>query len=164
LQKPGRRREIPSTVAGLGLIRASVGNQDGTSHLILQGISRIELAETVRYKPYRVQRIRPLNTTGTESVAVDALAAKVLELVAERLDLGFDLPVHIFNQLRRMETTKPGECSPVASFKEMIHYLSKLDDPDRLADLVSCTLLPTFFVGGDSTRTEKPRFVRSTSP
>jgi ATP-dependent Lon protease len=58
------------------------------------------------------------------------------------LDLGFDLPVHIFNQLRRMETTKPGECSPVASFKEMIHYLSKLDDPDRLADLVSCTLLP----------------------
>ena len=44
MQKPGSTRETPSPVAGLGLIRVSVGHRDGTSHLILQGLARVELA------------------------------------------------------------------------------------------------------------------------
>src|SRR5688572_2364011 len=60
MQKPGNIRETPSRVAGLGLIRVAVQNSDGTSHLILQGVARVELAETVRYRPYRLHRIRPL--------------------------------------------------------------------------------------------------------
>src|SRR5437868_9580931 len=59
MQKPGRIRETPSSVAGLGLIRVSVDNPDGTSHLILQGVTRVELAETLQYKPYRTHRVRP---------------------------------------------------------------------------------------------------------
>src|SRR5216117_2606878 len=53
MQKPGRARETPCVVAGLGLIRASVARKDGTSNLVLQGITRVELAQTLRYKPYR---------------------------------------------------------------------------------------------------------------
>src|ERR1700677_334490 len=49
MQKPGRSRETPSPVAGLGLIRVSVGHQDGPSHLVLQGLARVELEEPVRY-------------------------------------------------------------------------------------------------------------------
>src|SRR6516162_8902811 len=60
MQKPGNTRETPLPVAGLGLIRVSVGHRDGTSDLILQGLARVELEETVRYKPYRIQRIKPL--------------------------------------------------------------------------------------------------------
>jgi Lon protease-like protein len=141
MQRPGRTREIPSTVAGLGLIRASVANRDGTSHLILQGLARIELAEIVRYKPYRVQRIRRLETTASDSVVVDALTAKVLELVAERLEQGLELPVHILKQLRQTEEEDDSELSPVLSLKQVIKYLAKLENPDHLADLVSCTLL-----------------------
>ena len=62
MQKPGSPRGTPSPVAGLGLIRVSVGHRDGTSHLILQGIARVELEEAGRTKPYRIQRIRPLRT------------------------------------------------------------------------------------------------------
>lgn len=142
MQKPGRTREIPSAVAGLGLIRASVSNRDGTSHLILQGLARVELAETVRYKPYRVQRIRQLETTGNDSVAVDALTAKVLELVGERLEQGLDLPVHALKQLRQLEEIDESAPSPAFSLKQVINYLTKLENPDHLADLVSCTLLP----------------------
>ncbi len=142
MQKPGRTREIPSTVAGLGLIRASVNNRDGTSHLILQGITRIELNETVRYKPYRVQRIRPLHTTGNDNLAVDALTAKVLELVGERLEQGLDLPVQALKQLRQLEGEDDEADSAVFSLKQVINYLAKLDNADHLADLVSCTLLP----------------------
>src|SRR5215468_9744253 len=75
MQKPGSTRESPAPVAGLGLIRVSVGHRDGTSHLILQGLARVELEQTVRYKPYRVQRIRPLSTPPCDSVAADALLA-----------------------------------------------------------------------------------------
>src|SRR5437899_10056830 len=83
MQRPGTTRETPAPVAGLGLIRASVGHRDGTSHLILQGIARVGLEETVRYKPYRIQRIRPLQTPPCDTVKVDALVAKVRELLEE---------------------------------------------------------------------------------
>src|SRR5512140_1271838 len=62
MQKPGSARESPTPVAGLGLIRVSVGHRNGTSHLILQGLARVELEEAVRYRPYRIHRIRPLHT------------------------------------------------------------------------------------------------------
>lgn len=141
LQKPGRNRETPSHVAGLGLVRASVGNRDGTSHLVLQGIARITLDRAVRYKPYRVQRIKPLETTGGDSVVVDALAAKVLELVSIRLEQGFELPVHVLRQLSRSDGPEPS-ASPMFSLKQVIQYLVSLENPDQMADLISCALLP----------------------
>src|SRR5476651_510174 len=92
MQKPGRSRETPSPIAGLGLIRVSVGHSDGTSHLILQGIARVQLRETVRYKPYRIQRIQPLASPPCKEVVIDALLAKVRELLEERVDLGINFP------------------------------------------------------------------------
>ena len=129
MRRPGSSRETPLPVAGVGLIRVSVGHKDGTSHLILQGLARVELAETVRYKPYRVQRIRPLPTPPCDSVAADALLAKVRELVRERLNLG--LPFSF-----------PGEQPPKFPAKEVIGYLDSISNPEQAADLVSCAVLP----------------------
>jgi len=44
MRRPGTSREVPSPIAGLGLIRVSVGHRDGTSHLILQGLARVTSA------------------------------------------------------------------------------------------------------------------------
>lgn len=142
IQKPGRVRETPSAIAGLGLIRASVLKKDGTSNLILQGIARVELAETVRSKPYRVARIRPLKSVTTDSVVVDALSAKVLELVAERLKQGFELPIPILKQIVELNAPDLGDALSAHALREGIKYLAELRDPEQLADLVSCTLLP----------------------
>src|SRR5580765_4295539 len=79
MQKPGRVRETPCTVAGLGLIRVSVGHNDGTSHLILQGLARVELLRTVQTKPYRIASIRTLERPTSDTVVIDALVAKVQE-------------------------------------------------------------------------------------
>ena len=138
LQKPGRKRESPCSVAGLGLIRVSVDHKDGTSHLILQGLTRVELRETVQYKPYRVHAIRPLTTEPTDSVAVDALVAKVHELVERRLKLHpaplpFPLP---------KKGGKGNAGSLPFSMKEILEYLNNLPDAAQIADLVSCALLP----------------------
>ena len=136
MQQPGKRRGTPSPVAGLGLIRVSVGHDDGTSHLILQGLARVELAETVCYKPYRVQRIRPLASPPCNDVAVDALLAKVRELLEEWVELDLPLPFP-FSQGAKAEAAGQAEFSP----KEVLNYLDKLTDPEQVADLVSCAVL-----------------------
>ena len=137
MQKPGRSRETPCPIAGLGLIRVSVGHHDGTSHLILQGLTRVKLRETVQYKPYRVQRIQPLVAEEADNVTVDALIAKVHELVERRLDLApFPSP---FPMKQKGET---GPHQPaVFSKKEVLHYLEQLPGADQVADLVTCALL-----------------------
>src|SRR5947199_9949279 len=58
MQKPGRSRETPCPVAGLGLIRVSVDHEDGTSPLIVQGLTRVELGDPVQQKPSRIHHLR----------------------------------------------------------------------------------------------------------
>ena len=137
MQKPGRTRETPSPVAGLGLIRVSVGHQDGTSHLVLQGLARVELEAPVRYKPYRIQRIRPLEIPSCDTVAVDALVAKVRELLAERIDLGLSFPFPVMSPGKREGSPEP----PSFSAKEVMRYLDSISDPEHVVDLVSCAVL-----------------------
>ena len=139
MQKPGTARETPAPVAGLGLIRVSVGHRDGTSHLILQGLARVELEETVRYKPYRVQRIKPLLTPPCDNVKVDALVAKVRELLQERIELGLPFPFPVMSQAGQGNTSP---APPSFSPKEILGYLDSINDPEQAADLVSCAVLP----------------------
>ena len=139
MQKPGSTREIPAPVAGLGLIRVAVGHRDGTSHLILQGLARVELEQTVRYRPYRVQRIRHLQTPPCNNVMVDALVVRVRELLEERVQLGLPFPFPV------MATDKADNISdaPSVSPMEIMHYLDSITDPEQAADLVSCAVLPS---------------------
>jgi ATP-dependent Lon protease len=138
MQKPGRTREIPSLVAGLGLIRVSVRHRDGTSHLILQGLARVELEQTVRYRPYRIQRIRPLETPPCDNVRVDALVGKVRELLQVRLELGLPFPFPVMTGGQTDSDPSPSSVSP----KEIMRYLDAITDPEQTADLVSCAVLP----------------------
>jgi len=138
MQRPGSTRETPSPVAGLGLIRVSVGHRDGTSHLILQGIVRVELEETVRYKPYRIQKIRPLRTPPCDTVKVDALVTKVRELLEERIALGLPFPFPVMSP----EKSEPAKPTPALPPKEILNYLDSINDPEQAADLVSCAVLP----------------------
>ncbi len=75
-RKPGSRHELPVAVAGLGVIRVSVGHRDGTSHLIRHGVARVRPAVTVRTRPCRVARIQPL--------ASDLVSCAVIPDAAER--------------------------------------------------------------------------------
>ena len=138
MQKPGHVREVPSNVAGLGLLRVCVRNPDGTYHLILQGMARVELAGTVRYKPYRVHKVRELQASPTNRAKVDVLLAKVRDLVGERLKLG---KLESFPTASKSKGKNNGE-PPLPSIKEIIGYMKQLKNPEELADLVSCALLP----------------------
>jgi ATP-dependent Lon protease len=137
MQKPGKTRESPVPVAGLGMIRVSVGHRDGTSHLILQGIARVELETTVRYKPYRIQRIKPLRTPPCDTTKVDALVAKVRDLLAERIQMGLPFPFPVMAPSEAEGNPAAADFSP----KKILGYLDSISDPEQAADLVSCAVL-----------------------
>jgi Lon protease-like protein len=52
-------QEVES-VAGVGLVRACIRNDDGTSNLILQGVSRVRFTAWEQKDPYRIARVEPL--------------------------------------------------------------------------------------------------------
>jgi Lon protease-like protein len=137
MQKPGCANGTPSAVAGLGLVRVCVRHPDGTSHLILQGLTRVELTKTVRQRPYRVSQIRPLRAAARDSVAIDALMAKVRDLVTEQIQLG--LSALSPGAMKLKAQMKQAEVS--LSIPEIVRSLEKISDPDQVADLVSYALL-----------------------
>jgi ATP-dependent Lon protease len=142
MQKPGRVRETPYLVAGLGLIRVSVAHPDGTSHLVLQGLSRVALGQAVQSRPYRVHPIHALQAAPTDSVVIDALVAKVLELVVQRMRQdAFAFPFAPAAKTGPGKT-KMGPPPPTLSAKEVLQYLRNLPRPEQVADLVTCALLP----------------------
>ena|SRR5882672_8246725 len=138
MRKPNSARETPTEIAGVGMIRVSVAHKDGTSHLILQGLTRVKLGKVVRYRPYRVQRIEALPTPPSDSTATDGLLTTVRELLKERVLLGIPFPFPLVSQ------TQPGDpdYKPSAiSAKDVMGYLDSIKDPDQAADMVSCAVL-----------------------
>lgn len=139
MQRPDRQRENPCVVAGLGLIRVSVRHSDGTSHLILQGLTRVQLHESVQAQPYRVHRCLALPTPPDETVAVEALVSRVTELVGERLRTGTVVQPFPISKPGLFKGTE-GKPDPFAP-EQVMKYLRSLSNPEAVADLVSCTLL-----------------------
>jgi ATP-dependent Lon protease len=135
MQRPDSEEEAPSRVAGVGLIRASVENPDGTSNMILQGVARVSLGRVVRRRPYRVHSIQALLPEATDSSRVNALSVKVKELVGERFKQGLPLPLKFLGE------PASGGAGEAPSVDQVLRSLSEIVDASVLADLVSCTLL-----------------------
>jgi len=86
-------------VAGLGLIRACVTKKDGTSHLILHGIARVELRNFVQHSPFYIAEIRELPTRNADRDQIRALSAKVIEVCLRFKSKDFELVPEIEKQL-----------------------------------------------------------------
>jgi len=140
MARPGVGQERPLPVAGLGLVRASVENSDGTSNLVLQGITRVRLGKVTRYKPYREMLIEPLPATIDDSLMVEALQSRMLDLVETRLQQGAPLSLALLAQVAG------GVTGPLAGdeirVKDCMDSLRKVGDTGLLTDLVALMLLP----------------------
>jgi Lon protease-like protein len=141
MKKPGRTRETPCTMAGLGLIRVAVTQKDGTSYLILQGLVRARLDRVVSYRPFRVHRYRPLLDTPADGPGIKTLTRRVQALARKRLNQGIaktetpPLPEISLQEQNGLESLA------AFSLEHFLKYLTQLKDPGQVADLVSCTML-----------------------
>jgi Lon protease-like protein len=104
-------------IAGVGLIRACVERDDGTSNLILQGLERVRFTSFEQEMPFPIASIERLESDLSSSVETEALATKVLELYAKFKGAGRQLPAKVDQ------------------------YLSDLGDPEMLADLIASTFV-----------------------
>lgn len=136
IQKSAGNRETPMTVAGLGFIRAAVSRPDGTSNIILQGIARVGLVRVLRYKPYRLYRIRILDPGKADTVAVDALRTRVLELTESRIRDKQEVESDLLRQLAR----SGGDAEDPT--RSAINALRSIPDAGQFADLIAMLTLP----------------------
>ena len=90
-------------IAGVGLIRACVGNDNGTSNLVLQGLARVRLLDWIQEEPFRIARIEVVESRVPHVIEADALSAKVKELCARIEKLGLPLPGNLMEQLKQID-------------------------------------------------------------
>lgn len=76
-------------IAGVGIVRASQQNDDGTSNLVLQGLARVKVLRIAREEPYRKIEVALLRTRNHPGAADAAkLRERVLQLVKLRRQYG----------------------------------------------------------------------------
>jgi ATP-dependent Lon protease len=86
-------------IGGLGLIRACIGHQDGTSHLILQGITRVEMTKFVQERPFRMACISSVDSEPPTAEEGEVLSAQILEYCAHFQAKGAEIPETLDEQL-----------------------------------------------------------------
>lgn len=136
MKRPDVSGERPCEFAGLGVVRVAVKNPNGTSNLILQGLTRVRLGKALQTRPYRIHRIEPVESELAETLVADALVGRTLDLVDARLRLQHSLPPAVLTQL----VGDPGE-QPIR-IEDCLEALRRVDDPGALADLIATLLLP----------------------
>jgi ATP-dependent Lon protease len=113
---PGRF-EPPHRVATVGMIRACQAGEDGTSNLLLHGLTRVQLLGIVTEEPYRRVRVQALASKEGATPEDNARhRANLARLLAQRSRLG---------------RATPGE---------MLRFLQTVDDPGTFADLAAFNL------------------------
>jgi len=90
--RPDTGEESIFPVAGAGLVRACVGQPDGTSQLILQGLGRVEFTGFEQEEPYLIGCARPLQTIVDDEDACHALRRELQDICAGLVSRGIELP------------------------------------------------------------------------
>ena len=89
---------------GVGLVRACHSNDDGSSNLILQGLARVEIERIVFDDPYRMARIRVLESEPEQSEpVVENLTDRLSKAIELSVELGNPIPQHILEFLQNIE-------------------------------------------------------------
>lgn len=91
-------------VAGVGLIRACVGNENGTSNLVLQGLARVRLVDWTQERPFRIAKIEIAKSAPGNLVEADALCEKVKEFCMRIERIGVPLPPNLMDHLRQIDS------------------------------------------------------------
>lgn len=109
--RPDTGEESIFPVAGAGLVRACVGQPDGTSQLILQGLGRVQFEGFAQTEPYLVARATPLATVVDDAEACTELRRELQEICAGLVSRGVELP------------------------EAFVKAVGEMDDPATLGDL-----------------------------
>jgi Lon protease-like protein len=104
-------------IAGAGLVRACIRNEDGTSNLILQGVARVRITSWERSDPFRVAKISVLESDPCDEETLAPLVTQLHALCGRFKEQGIELP------------------------SQFEAYLNQIDNIGVITDLVASTLV-----------------------
>ncbi|GAB5558580.1 MAG: LON peptidase substrate-binding domain-containing protein [Synoicihabitans sp.] len=91
-------------IATAGIVRACNQNDDGTSNLLLQGLTRVKCEAVVQEEPYRVIRIKTLSSeTSDDEESRRRLRTRIQRLLTLRRQLGAPSPEGFTQFLKSVE-------------------------------------------------------------
>jgi Lon protease-like protein len=128
-------------IAGAGLVRACIRNEDGTSNLILQGVSRVRFTGWVQHHPYRIASIETLPSHDGSHDDLDAKVTQLHALCARFKEQGIELPPQFeayLNQITNIGVITDLVASTLVSapgVRQML--LEEVDIPRRLEKLLA---------------------------
>jgi Lon protease-like protein len=119
------------SVAGVGLIRACVGNENGTSNLVLQGLARVRILDWTQEEPFRIAEIELIESRIGNAVEADALGEKVKELCVRIQQLGLPLPPNLLEQMHQIDSPEIlADVVGAAFVSELAPRQQLLESPD----------------------------------
>jgi Lon protease-like protein len=83
-----------------GLVRACVTHDDGTSHLMLSGLHRVEIIGWAQHSPFRIASILPLDCLVRNRIQVAAAAQELVDLSGKLCGEGLPLSQQLREHLR----------------------------------------------------------------
>ncbi len=111
------RFEPPYRIATVGIVRACQINDDGTSNLLLQGLTRVEASSILSEEPYRRIGIRPLVSAPGANPAENLRARAVL--------------ARLLSARHRLTGRAPDD---------LLRFLRTVDDPEAFVDIAAFSL------------------------
>jgi Lon protease-like protein len=119
------------SVAGVGLIRACVGNENGTSNLVLQGLARVRILDWTQEEPFRIAEIELIESRISNAIEADALGEKVKELCVRIQQLGLPLPPNLLEQMHQIDSPEIlADVVGAAFVSELAPRQQLLESPD----------------------------------
>ena len=119
------------SVAGIGLIRACVGNENGTSNLVLQGLARVRIVDWTQEEPFRIAEIELIESRIGNAIEADALGEKVKELCVRIQQLGLPLPPNLLEQMHQIDSPEIlADVVGAAFVSELAPRQQLLESPD----------------------------------
>ncbi|MCH1424958.1 MAG: LON peptidase substrate-binding domain-containing protein, partial [Burkholderiales bacterium] len=118
--KEAQTHPAQSLIAGIGMIRACRKNTDGTSHLVLQGLSRIKLLQLSWDKPYPMATIERVESLSMQNIGqYKAIKPTLIDSIEHLVQLDSNVP------------------------DDIITFLANLDDSENVLDVAIASLCPS---------------------
>ncbi|MFZ0615792.1 MAG: LON peptidase substrate-binding domain-containing protein [Chthoniobacterales bacterium] len=135
-----QEREV-EPIAGAGLVRACIRNEDGTSNLILQGVSRVRFTGWEQTEPFRIARIEPVQSREGDQENIESRVTQLHALCARFKEQGIELPSQFeayLNQITNIGVITDLVASTlVADSRVRQMLLEEVEIPKRLEKLLA---------------------------
>lgn len=125
------------------MVRVCIYGKDDTSNLLLMGMARVECLGAEKYRPYRLERVRVMESSGEDSPEIESLRDRLMDLIEKRLELGTEglspgrIPSALFNQKQALSDKGMAD-----TMSEVGADMMKLiDNASGLADYTAATFL-----------------------